>query len=251
MIAGAAASEKISPTDMDDIAPLFDGYDGTFVLLDTKTGQWQRYNADRAARRFAPCSTFKIFNSLVGLETGVLSGKEHLMHWDGTKYDIASWNQDQTLQSAITNSVVWYFQRVAEMIGVDRMHKYLAQVGYGNEDMSGGLTHFWLGSTLKISANEQVLFLERLVKNRLPFSKSTTDTVKELTALETTERGTLHGKTGSDKRSGHNVLGWFVGYCEQPDDVYVFAANISAPDGAWGKRARAIAEAVLKQRGIL
>jgi len=63
-------------------------------------GRWQRCNANRAGKRFAPCSTFKIFNSLVGLETGVLSGKDHLMHRDGTKYDIDSWHQDQTLQSA-------------------------------------------------------------------------------------------------------------------------------------------------------
>lgn len=242
--AGATATDL-------NVKTAFQKYDGTFVLLDTKSGTVYRFNEGRAAMRLSPCSTFKIFNSLVGLETGVLSGKDHLMKWDGTEYSIASWNGDQTLQSAISNSVVWYFQRVARSIGPQRMQKFVDLVGYGNRDISGGIDKFWLGNSLTISADEQVDFLRRLCDGNLPFADSTMNLVKQMIGLKKTDAGVLHGKTGTDQVEGRNVLGWFVGYVEQPNRCYVFATNISARDGADGAKAREITEHLLKQRGIL
>jgi bla regulator protein BlaR1 len=229
----------------------FKGYDGTFVLLDLKTGQYFRLNEARAARRQSPCSTFKIFNSLVGLDTGVLSGKDHLMKWDGTKYERDVCNRDQTLQSAITNSVVWYFQRVARSVGPQRMQKYLDSVGYGNKDISGGIDRFWLGSSLTISPDEQVEFMKRLCQNDLPFKRSSMDLVKEMLTVKTTTRGTLHGKTGTAGEEKRDVMGWFVGYVDQPGGTYVFATNIGAKADANGRTARRITEAILTERGIL
>ena len=233
-----------------EIAKLFDGYDGTFVLFDMNGEKYYRFNAREATERLSPCSTFKILNSLIGLQTGVLSGKDHPIKWDGTKYDVEPWNKDQTLQSAIADSVVWYFQRVASEIGEKRMRQYIHAVGYGNRDISGGLTKFWLGSSLKISANEQVQFLRRLVTNRLPFSTKTTNTVKELIFLKETNTGKLFGKTGSDRENGKDTLGWFVGYVENRDGTYVFATNIRANDGAYGRKARGISEQILSLLGL-
>ena len=122
----------------------------------------------------------KIFNALVGLETGVVQNENSSMKWDGTKYAVIDWNRDQTLQSAMTNSVVWYFQRLASAVGEKRMKGFIQKVRYGNEDISGGINKFWLESTLKISADEQVEFLKRLIDDDLPFSKRSMAIVRGL-----------------------------------------------------------------------
>ena len=221
------------------------------MILDLQRRELTRFNPERAGRPQPPCSTFKIPNALIGLETRVLSGPEHAMKWDGTHYEIESWNQDQTLRTAIRWSVVWYFQRVAASIGEQRMRQFLHAIPYGNEDISGGLTRFWLDSSLLISADEQVEFMRRLATGDLPFSVRSLETVRELLRLEETERGVLRGKTGTaGGGASHAALGWFVGYVQHAGDNYPFATNIEGP-GASGPRAREIAEQILKHKRLL
>lgn len=234
----------------DKIAPAFEGYTGCFVLFDVEKNQFSKFNPARCAEQLPPCSTFKVFNSLAGLDAGVLSGPDHLMKWDGQKRFVEAWNQDLTLRMAVKESAVWYFQNVARLIGEERMKKYLAAVGYGNQDMSAGLTEFWLGKSLKISANEQVQFLHKLYLDELPFSKVAQKTVKEIIVVGASPRGTLRGKTGSDYADGKWILGWFVGYVTHDDKPYIFATNISASDGAKGAKAREITERILKEAGL-
>lgn len=221
------------------------------MLLDLQRQELTRFNPERAARRQPPCSTFKVPNALIGLETGVLSGPEHAMKWDSTHYEIKAWNQDQTLRTAIRYSVVWYYKRVAAGIGEPRMREFLHAIPYGNEDISGGLTRFWLDTSLLISADEQVDFMRRLAVGELPFSVRSIETVRELLRVRETERGLLRGKTGTaDGNAAHAALGWFVGYVQQAGNSYAFATNIEGP-GASGPRAREIAEQILKHKGLL
>ena len=51
---------------------------------------------------------------------------------------------------------------LARRVGSQRMQKFLADIPYGNADISTGIDKFWLGTSLKISADEQVEFLRRL-----------------------------------------------------------------------------------------
>lgn len=245
----AALAKDLS---QDSVAPFFEKYKtGCFELLDCKSGKIFRYNPEQCSKRLPPMSTFKIFNSLAGLDCGVLKDANHPMKWDGKKRWIDSWNQDQTLASAVRNSVVWYFQNVAQSVGEARMKKYIESVHYGNEDISGGITQFWLGSSLRISADEQVNFVKRLYDDTLPFSKRSMQVVKEITELKKTQLGELHGKTGSDRQDGKDVLGWFVGYVVHDGQPYVFATNIQAEDAAGGKKAREISEEILGEAGLL
>ncbi len=235
-----------------DLAPKFEKFQSAcFELLDCKSGKAYRYNRKQCAKRLPPCSTFKIFNSLCGLESGVLKDENHLMKWDGEKRFIDSWNQDQTLQSAVTNSCVWYFQKVAQGVGAERMKKYLSSCHYGNEDISGGLTEFWLGNSLVISADEQVDFIKRLYFDELPFSKRSMKIVKQITEVKKTGLGELHGKTGSDYKNEKWILGWFVGYVLHKGQAYVFACNLEAEDGAKGAKAREICQSILQEAGLL
>ncbi len=239
-----------------DFKSRFGEYDGCFVIRSLNDGWTLRFNESQCVERLAPCSTFKIFNSLAGLDSGVLSGPDHKMEWDGTKHWIKSWEQDHTLATAIRDSVVWYYQNLAEKIGEERMQKYIDGCDYGNRDISGGIREFWLGSTLKISADEQVRFLEKLYTDKLPFDRKSVETVKSIIVQRASGDWAFSGKTGSglknrkDPNGMEPNLGWFVGHVKNGDRQYVFAVNIKG-DGAWGPKAREIADDLLVDLGLI
>jgi len=83
---------------------------------------------------------------MIALEIGVASGPEFSLKWNGVIYPIASWNRDQTMRSAFSDSVVWFYQEMASRIGPERMSDYVNRLDYGNGDVSGGITNFWLES---------------------------------------------------------------------------------------------------------
>ncbi len=236
-----------------ELEKFFEGMKGAFVLYDLNGQRTIRYNPQRCAEPFLPASTFKILNSLIGLETGVISDENYRIAWDGTNYEIPAWNQDQTLATAFQNSVVWYYQELARRIGEERMRQDVELAGYGNQDISGEIDTFWLEGSLRISADQQVDFLKRFYQNDLPFSKKSIDIVKKIMVLESADSYTFRGKTGSVQRLPIHT-GWFVGYLERDGNVYFFATNIESadPDGfANGAAAREITENILVEEGLL
>lgn len=252
---GAMADAKTAEVVVrEDLAKYFAGLDtGTFILYDAAKARYLVYNEPQSMVRLSPCSTFKIYNSLAGLETGVLDREDvyTLFKWNGTQYSFPAWNRDQTLASATRDSVVWYFQELATRIGPEQMQAFLDRIGYGNRDISGGLTTFWLRSSLQISAREQVDLLYRLVSGKLPVASANLKVVRNnLTLLD--ESGVrLMGKTGSGYQDNKWSLGWFVGWVEKQGRRYCFATNIQAPDGASGGKAREITLSILKELKLL
>ena len=197
----ARASETVERTDLADI---FQGFDGTFIMYDEGADRYTVFNKTLSETRLPPCSTFKVFHALIGLDSGVLDRDDArtLMKWNGKPSSIAAWNHDQTLASAMRHSVVWYFQRVATGIGEERMQRGLDRIGYGNRDISGGLTRFWLQSSLKISPREQVGLLRALFNGSLPFAAEDIAVVKR-------EGRALHGQDRlrlGRRRQGHHRL---------------------------------------------
>ena len=146
---------------------------------------------------------------------------------------------------------MWYFQELAARIGPERMQEYIDKIGYGNKDISGGLTTFWLGSSLQISALEQVDLLNKLYSGQLPFSAANTAILQKNITLSEDGGTKLMGKTGSALRNEKWVSGWFVGCVNKDGRYYVFATNIEAADGANGGKAREITKSILKEMGIL
>ena len=209
-----------------DLSSYFHGLNGAFVLYDQAANSWLRYNPEQCRTRYSPASTFKIPNSLIGLETGVIRDQHYVIPWDSVHRSNEAWNRDHDLQSAIANSVVWYYQELARRVGEKRMKELVEKTGYGNMDISGGIDHFWLGSTLVISADEQVDILRRLYAKALPFSPRSMDIVKSILVLEKTDRYTLRGKTGFTDFDGNHAVGWFIGTIETPQNVSFFACNI-------------------------
>lgn len=222
-----------------DLAAHFRGYTGCFVLLDVRSGEVQRYNAERCAKRLPPCSTFKIFNALAGLETGAVAGADTLFRWDGSKQHFKSWERDHTLASAMQNSVVWYFQKVARAIGRERMQEFLDRTDYGTRQIGKEVDMFWLNGDLTISADEQIEFLRKLYADELPFKPEHQATVRKLIELRRGAGWVFSGKTGSNADKRGYTLGWFVGHVQNGSREYIFAGNIAdgpEPSGMTAKR---------------
>jgi beta-lactamase class D len=245
----APPASEIKP----ELAQYFQGFTGAFVLYDRNANRYIRYNPARCAERRLPASTFKIMNSLIGLDTGVIPDENYVIPWDGTRYDIPAWNRDHTLATALQNSVVWYYQALARRVGREKIQHYVDAVHYGNQDISGQIDTFWLEGGLGISADEQVEFLKRLYQGDLPFAQRSMNLVKGLLVLDKTAAYQLSGKTGSVQRVTPHQ-GWFVGYLETGGNVYFFATNFesSSPDGlASGETARQISRDILQSLGLL
>lgn len=236
-----------------DLSAEFGSYSGAFVLYDAAQQRWLRYHPEECRVRTTPCSTFKVCNALIALETGVASGPDFSLPWDGTHYSIEPWNHDQTLLSAMSVSCLWYFQELAKRMGLERYQQILPKVGYGNANVSGGVTQFWLQSSLTISPNEQVEFLRRLSAHKLPFSDKTMDTVLDIMTLSTTGKTIFRGKTGTagDGKKLIATLGWFVGSVSTPAGDYFFATRITGGENPSGRTARKITESILSTLKIL
>lgn len=179
------------------------------------------YNDNLANTKISPYSTFKIPNSIIALETGVITKDNSLKKWDGTVYSREVLNKDHDLASAIDGSVVWYYKELANDIGEENMKKYLEIISYGNQDISGGLDRFWLGSSLEITPIEQVEFLIKFYNNEFNFSEDTINTVKSIIKQKDLSYD-IYGKSGS---SGEG-MSWFIGYVIKNDKPYFFATYL-------------------------
>ena len=236
----------------------FDGFQGTFVLYDESRELYTIYNPEQSLKRLTPCSSSKIYNALIGLETGVIADENFVIQWDGTPQPMAMWEKDQTLASAISGSVVWYYKEFIHQVGKERAQWYYDEMDYGNRDISGGQVFvdpkgdpFWIRSSLKINAIEQVDLLTKFYKYDLPFSKRNIEIVKKCIILSDKDGIVFSGKTGSGSEKGKYIVGWFVGSIEKDGKRYNFATNIEGTDGASGGKARGISIEILKDMGLL
>lgn len=233
-----------------DLSAYFDGYEGSFVLYDLENNVWNIYNKDRAVLRVAPNSTYKIYDALFGLEEKVITPENSLIPWDGTSQPFEAWNADQTLSSAMGASVNWYFQSIDEQLGAAAISEYIQKIGYGNQNISGGLPAYWMESTLKISPVEQVELLTGLYANRFGFAPENVQAVKDAIRLSSSKTGTLYGKTGTGRIDEKDVNGWFIGFAETADNTYFFASNIHAQNYASGSTAAKITLSILSDLQI-
>lgn len=225
-----AIPASAEPTVRPDWAPHFEqaGVTGTLVVVDRRVGESWMFDPERAAKRFLPASTFKIPHAIFALEAGVVADEFQVFPWDGEERTVAAWNRDQDLRSSIRASAVWLYREFARQIGAEKEREYLRRVGYGNGEISDQVDNFWLDSSLRISALEQVEFLERLYRNQLPFAVEHQRLVKDLMIVEAGRDWILRAKTGWGV--GKEVhLGWWVGWVEHPEGPVFFALNIDMP----------------------
>jgi len=237
LISFVAFAQKVEVRN--DLKKHFDEYKhkGCFVLYDLKNDSFIKYNPERCAERFIPASTFKIFNSLAGLESGAVENEFVVFKWDSVKRFYDKWNQDLDMVNAFKYSGVWFYQELARRIGLEKMQLYITENKYGNEDISGGIDMFWLDGGIKISAEEQIGFLKKLFLNQLKFSQRSMDIVKRIMIYEENENYTMRAKTGWAIRVADQI-GWFVGYVEKGNNVYFFATNLESKEPEEGFKSR-------------
>jgi len=198
--------------------------DGCFILYNLEKDSAVLYNPARINEAFLPASTFKIPNSLIALETGAISGVDEIIPWDGIERQIPSWNQDQNLQTAMKYSAVWFYQELARRIGPQRMQDYVTKMHYGNMKAGPVIDTFWLEGDIRITPQQQVEFLKKLINNNLPFKKETMDTVKKILIVDQNDRYIFRAKTGWAARM--QDIGWYVGYIEIDGQTWIFVNNI-------------------------
>lgn len=234
----------------EDLSSYFKGMNGSFVLYNVEGDEYSIHNKTQSMKRVSPNSTYKIYSALMGLEEGVI-GLDHLQRtWDGQYYPYEAWNQNQDLYSAMKHSVNWYFQDLDAAIGLDKLQQYFDEINYGNSDVSGGLSRYWMESSLRISPIEQVELLANFYNNKLDFESEHVALVKQ--TLKLSEKGghALSGKTGSGLVEGKQANGWFIGYVEQEGQTYIFATYVEDKDKARGSVAMDITLSILKDKGI-
>lgn len=208
--------------------------EGTIAIVDLRDGNDNHYvyNASRAEQRLTPASTFKIPHSLFLLDAGLLRDEFQVIRWDGVDHGSKRWNQDQTLRSMMRHSALWVYQKLAKEMGSVREKRYLKRTGYGNGEISDNLEWFWVDGSLRISALEQLEFLQRLYRNDLPFDTDDQRLVKDVMINEASaaEGWILRAKTGWGVPEDEPQVGWWVGWVEHLDGPVFFALNIEIVD---------------------
>ncbi|HDB3529677.1 TPA: beta-lactam sensor/signal transducer BlaR1 [Staphylococcus aureus] len=227
----------------------FGSNSGSFVMYSMKKDKYYIYNEKESRKRYSPDSTYKIYLALFGLDRHIISDKNSRMSWNHNHYPFDSWNKDQDLNTAIQNSVNWYFERISNQISKNYTSDQLKQLNNGNKNL-GSYKAYWLEDSLKISNLEQVIVLKNMMEQNNHFSKNEKKQLSSSLLIRKNENYELYGKTGTGIVNGKYNNGWFVGYVITNHDKYYFSTHLS-DEKASGENAKLINEKILKEMGVL
>jgi len=228
---------------------------GTFGLYDNGQGQFTIYNLSRFKdSAYLPASTFKIVNSLIGIETGIITNEKMVIPWDAIPRR-PEWDKDLTMEEAFKVSAVPYYQEVARRIGKDTMQHWLDTLGYGSRYgkaiIKTSIDTFWLDNSIKITSDEQLGLVKKLYFKQLPFQGRSQDIVKRIMLQENNANYNLSYKTGWGFRENGNAIGWVVGWIEENQHPYLFVLNVEGPHNTDIAIVRMnILKGILKQLGF-
>ncbi|WP_282179187.1 class D beta-lactamase [Maribacter stanieri] len=199
---------------------------GSILIYDLSKDIYYSNDFEWSNKGNLPASTFKIANSIIGLETGVIENDSVIFKWDGEKKWLKNWEQDLILRDAFQFSCVHCYQEVARKIGSKRMNDYVSKLNYGNLEIDAtNIDKFWLEGASRISQMQQIDFLKRFYNFELPISKRTESIMRNIMLIEETDQYKLSGKSGLSNNNGE-YNGWFVGFVEFKNNTYLFATNL-------------------------
>jgi beta-lactamase class D len=234
--------------------------EGCFALMNNATGKFTVHNLSRYRdSAYLPASTFKIINSLIGLQTGKISNDSMVIKWNGVKRRVEDWNKDLTMYEAFRVSAVPYYQEVARRIGKDTMQYWLNNIKYGAKSdtdkivIKTAVDSFWLDNSLKVTPDQELGVVKRLYFNQLgDFFKTYQETVKRAMLFESNANYRLGYKTGWGFTEKNHAIGWIVGWIEENNHPYFFVLNIESPDkdyDMWTVRMKMLKD-ILKELGF-
>jgi beta-lactamase class D len=205
--------------------------EGCFALFNNANGQFTIYNLARYRdSAYLPASTFKIINSLIGLQTGIITNDSMVIKWDGVPRSIPEWNKDLNMYQAFRVSAVPYYQEVARRIGKDTMQRWLDSLAYGTKKIKSAVDTFWLDNSLKITPDEQLGIVKRLYFNQLPFFNTYQSMVKNAMLFEDKPTHALSYKTGLGFKEDGTPVAWVIGWIEENRHPYFFVLNMETKD---------------------
>ncbi|MEZ5045674.1 MAG: penicillin-binding transpeptidase domain-containing protein [Chitinophagaceae bacterium] len=247
---------------------IFDEYQidsACFELTDNTHDKVYLYNLPMCSRQVCPASTFKIFSSLVALESNVAKDENLVIPWDGTMRR-AAWDKDMNMREALKVSNLPFYQELVRRIGHTEMKKWIDSVRYGNKNIAGKEDEFWLNDSLKISPDEQVGFIKKLYFDKLPFSQRAQRIVRSMMLQEDTENYKLYYKTGT-RQDEQRVRAWLVGFVERKEEQkgvktnkmethyrpYFFALYIDSKERGFDlmESRKTILKTILKEQNII
>ncbi len=227
---------------------------GSILLYDAQKMSYYSNDFDWAEKGQLPASTFKIANSIIALETGVVESDSTIFKWDGQSRAIVDWEQDLTFREAFHFSCVPCYQEIAREIGFSQMRAYLDRIQYpGIQVDSSNIDIFWLQGNSAISQFQQIEFLIKLHQSQLSISPRTETIIKRMMLMPDGNYDELRGKTGWSIRDGRNN-GWFLGYLVKEKHPYFFATNIAPTEsfdmGTFRGIGKEITHQVLKELNL-
>lgn len=247
--ADRAAAGDVERADLAEIFTKHGAAGGTCAVFEPVADRTFLVDAKRAAVRFPPASTFKIANSLIALETGVVKSVDEIVPYGGKPQPNKAWERDMSLREAIAMSNVPIYQEIARRIGLERYRTWLEQLDYGNRESGSVVDRFWLDGPLVVSAIEQAQFLSRLALGALPVSPATHKAVRDILRNESKDGATLYAKTGWFA-AGTPKLGWWTGWVEEGSRVTTFALHMEMATAEEGPKRIAIGKAILARTGV-
>ena len=228
-----AACTQNNVTEDKSLGKYFDsaGVKGCFGFFDNGQGHFTIYNLPRYRdSSFLPASTFKIINSLIGIQTGVVRDDNTVIPWDHVVRSRTDCNKDLTMKQAFQQSCVSWYQELARRIGKDTLKKWIDSLHYGNRNIEGPVDSFWLNNQLKITPDEELGLVKKMYFDQLPFFQRTQKIVRGMMLMESNTNYQLSYKTGwGFKEDGHSI-GWMVGWIEENTHPYFFVLNLESAD---------------------
>ncbi|WP_374754299.1 penicillin-binding transpeptidase domain-containing protein [Dyadobacter tibetensis] len=232
---------------------------GSITIYDNDAAAWISSDIDDSHTPTLPASTFKIINTLIALETGVIADENEIVKWPGstdtTKYgyrpDIY---HDMSLREAFKLSAGWVYVELAKKIGKERYKQFLDACRYGNVDLSIDDPDFWNQGNFAISPVNQIKILKGVYDESLPFKKESFSILKNMMIEEQQEEYTLRAKTGWTRYGGVDT-GWWVGYIEKKGKAFFFATRVikdrAIKNTNFGSCRKEITKTILKRLNML
>jgi beta-lactamase class D len=209
--------------------------EGTFGMFDNGKGNFSLYNVNRFKdSAYLPASTFKIINSLIGIETGRVIDTNAVISWNGISHGRPECDKDMQMFEAFRISCPPWYQELALSIGKDTMQKWIDTLGYAQRyqpfKIKNNLDTFWLDNSAKITADEQLGIVKRLYFDQLPFQKRTQRLVRGMMLQEKNANYSLSYKTAWGYTEKGHSLAWITGWIEENQHPYFFVLQVEHPD---------------------
>jgi beta-lactamase class D len=244
----------VTTVERDDLESHFTdaGLVGTFVLYDVGSRVTTVVDPEQAAVRQPPASTFKMPNTLIGLQTGAVADADEVLPYGGEPQRVDAWEEDMALREAFPASNLPVYQELARRVGHERMSAWVDRLDYGNREIGDAdqVDRFWLEGPLEISAQEQTEFLALLARKELPVDAEHQETLHEIALVEEAEDYRLYAKSGW----GGDVdpaPGWWVGWVESGSDLHTFALRVEIEEDADAELREPIARDLLAELEVL